>query len=234
VQLLLIRHGESVNNLVYRDSGGELDGLVADPQLTDLGQRQAAKLAAFFAAGRLPLPTVLYSSLMRRAVETAAPLADVLDMPVQGWIDLHEVAVDSDGPAGATQPDPGLPASQLKQLCPSLVVPEGADEAGWYHADFETPLVAWQRAQRVAQAIMLGPYDEDAVVAVVAHGWFCQYLLRSFTVHPPYEDGWLQSWWRMYNTSTILLEYPGHFPGEAADVQWVNRFDHLDDDELTV
>jgi 2,3-bisphosphoglycerate-dependent phosphoglycerate mutase len=234
VQLLLIRHGESVNNLVYQDPERNSSSLVADPQLTPLGQRQADKLANFFAAGRLPRPTVLYSSLMRRAVQTAAPLAAALDMSVQGWIDLHEVAVDGDGPVGAERPDSGLPASQLRRLCPALIVPEGVDESGWYHGEFETPLAGWQRALRVVQTIRSSPLGDDDVVAIVGHGWFCQYLLRSFTVHPPYEDGWLQSWWRMNNTATILLEHPGHFPGEAADVQWVNRFDHLDEDELTV
>jgi 2,3-bisphosphoglycerate-dependent phosphoglycerate mutase len=234
VQLLLIRHGESVNNLIYRGSGGGANELVADPQLTPLGQRQAAKLAGFFAAGRLPRPTVLYSSLMRRAVETSKPLAETLKMPVHGWIDLHEVAVDGDGPVGAERPNPGLPASELRRLCPGFVVPDGADESGWYHGEFEAPLAAWQRAWNVARIIRERHPGSDEVVAVVAHGWFCQYVLRAFAIHPPYENGWLQSWWRMYNTATILLEHPGHFPGEAADVQWVNRFDHLDDSELTV
>lgn len=69
MELLLIRHA-----LPERiDSSG--DGAPVDPPLTDEGRRQAAALAAWLdAVGERP--DAVYTSPMRRAVETAAPLCE--------------------------------------------------------------------------------------------------------------------------------------------------------------
>ncbi|MDR0436165.1 MAG: histidine phosphatase family protein [Propionibacteriaceae bacterium] len=234
MRLLLIRHGESENNGIYRDSGGDLSQLVADPGLTPLGQRQAEKLAAFFAVSDLPRPDVLYTSLMKRAVATAAPIAAALDLAAIGRLDLHEVAVAGDGPLNATAPAAGQPASALRQLNPHLVVPDGATEQGWYTGPFETPAVAWERAERFTEWLLATYHGTDNCIGLVGHGWFHQLILRALVLHPPLPDGMLQSWFRMYNTATISLVLPGHFADEVADVHWVNRFDHLEPDELTV
>jgi probable phosphoglycerate mutase len=65
MQLLLIRHARPV-----RAVGG--DG-PADPALSPLGQRQAAALARWLAGEVID---AVYTSPLRRAVETAAPLAE--------------------------------------------------------------------------------------------------------------------------------------------------------------
>ncbi|MEH1166817.1 histidine phosphatase family protein [Micromonospora sp. CPCC 205539] len=71
-RLVFVRHGESVH---------QVEGFVGGPHgcrgLTDLGRDQARKLAGRlavrFAADR---PEAVYSSVLRRAVETAQPIAD--------------------------------------------------------------------------------------------------------------------------------------------------------------
>jgi 2,3-bisphosphoglycerate-dependent phosphoglycerate mutase len=67
VELILVRHGLPVR---IDDADGP-----ADPALSDDGRAQAVRLADWL--GREPIDAV-YVSPMRRAVETAAPLADAL------------------------------------------------------------------------------------------------------------------------------------------------------------
>jgi probable phosphoglycerate mutase len=72
MELLLIRHARPL-----RAHGG--DG-PADPALSPLGQRQAGALADWLAAEPLD---AIYSSPLRRARETAAPLATRLGLEVR-------------------------------------------------------------------------------------------------------------------------------------------------------
>jgi probable phosphoglycerate mutase len=71
VQLVLVRH--ALPHRIQLD-GGQADA-TADPELTELGHRQAASLVDALAAE--PIAGV-YSSTMARAVQTLAPLAAAL------------------------------------------------------------------------------------------------------------------------------------------------------------
>src|SRR5215213_2607143 len=71
MDLLLIRHA-----LPVRIDGG--DG-PADPELSDDGWQQAGALAAWLADDEID---VMVASPLRRAQETAEPLATLLDLPV--------------------------------------------------------------------------------------------------------------------------------------------------------
>lgn len=72
-RLVLLRHGEAEGNRELRYLGS------TDAPLTSHGREQAAQLAG--AAARLR-PSVIYSSPLRRARETAQTLADTLGLPV--------------------------------------------------------------------------------------------------------------------------------------------------------
>jgi probable phosphoglycerate mutase len=74
VELVLVRHA-----LPVRVDEGDVDG-PADPHLAPVGLAQAEALAAWLADE--PFDAV-WSSPMRRARETAAPLADRLGLPVR-------------------------------------------------------------------------------------------------------------------------------------------------------
>jgi probable phosphoglycerate mutase len=71
VELLLVRHGlpERV----------ETTGAAADPPLSDVGRAQALRLADYLATEDI---AAIYSSPLRRAGETVAPLAERLQLPV--------------------------------------------------------------------------------------------------------------------------------------------------------
>ncbi len=84
MHLFLIRHGQSFVNLKDWTDGN------LDAGLTDLGQRQAAALAAWL-PGHLPQIDGLYASTMRRARETAQPLATAYGVEIH-WDDrLREI-----------------------------------------------------------------------------------------------------------------------------------------------
>ena len=74
MELLLIRHA-----LPVRVDEGHPDDGPADPELAPRGVEQAAALAAWLAEERVD---AIWSSPMRRARETAAPLSDRLGLPV--------------------------------------------------------------------------------------------------------------------------------------------------------
>lgn len=71
MELLLIRHALPVRR--------ELDEGVADPELSEAGHAQARHLAEYLAPERLD---AVYASPLRRAQQTAAPLATALGLPV--------------------------------------------------------------------------------------------------------------------------------------------------------
>lgn len=80
-ELLLIRHGRSADVVPGSDEA-------ADPPLHDLGRAQAAALADRLAAVDID---AVYSSHLRRAYETALPIATPRGLPVEVRTDLEEV-----------------------------------------------------------------------------------------------------------------------------------------------
>ncbi len=84
MRLILIRHGETESNRKHLTLGRE------DVPLNDRGRRQAATLVS--ALGTVPA-TAIYASPLRRAVETALPLAGALGLEVQTDDGLTEMDV---------------------------------------------------------------------------------------------------------------------------------------------
>lgn len=84
-ELILVRHGEP-------DYDREPNGHAAwDPPLTDAGVEQAERLADRLA--RLPVDAV-YGSTMRRAIDTALPVARRQGLELQYEDDLREITFD--------------------------------------------------------------------------------------------------------------------------------------------
>jgi probable phosphomutase (TIGR03848 family) len=80
--ILLIRHGE--NSFVGKRLAGRLPGV----HLNENGIKQAQAIAALLKEAPI---TAIYSSPLERAMETAQPLAEALNMPVQPCDGLLEV-----------------------------------------------------------------------------------------------------------------------------------------------
>lgn len=76
--MILIRHGQSEFNLHF--SATKRDPGIEDPKLTDLGQKQAEAAAQTLAGAGI---SRIIASPYTRALQTAAPTAALLDLPVR-------------------------------------------------------------------------------------------------------------------------------------------------------
>lgn len=177
MRFVVIRHAQSANNLLYAETGDTV-GRHHDPELTDLGHVQSARLAQAVAEGVLPWEiTHLHTSLMTRAVQTAAPLADALDLPLLGHLDAYETAgVFIEDEEGVRTSHPGATAEALLGLTPRLVMPDGANPDGWYTQPYAFDHEA--NAQRALGLVtgLRDRHDGDDVVALLTHGAFFQHL----------------------------------------------------------
>lgn len=231
MRLLLIRHAQSTNNLLYATTG-ETQGRHADPPLTPLGHEQARALAEFARQdATFGTVTRLYCSLTTRAVQTATPLAQALGLGVQGLADAYETGgLFMRDEAGVASGVSGRTHAELLTENPALLWPSDLDPAlawagGFEQADDHPTFMA--RAGRVL-ALLRGAHGEEDTVALVSHGHFSQFMLRTLLGHGA-------AYFRLYNTSTTLLTLPA--PDAPEDwgplVEWVNRFDHLTPEQVS-
>lgn len=183
-RLLLVRHAESANNDAHSSLLAELGpdhpelqarseaARVSDPELTERGREQAARLATALAERTSGERVLLTSSPMRRALRTAAPAAGALAIErSRFWChaELYEVGGCY---VGATV-YPGATAAELEDEFPMTCRAFG--DAGWF-AGRERPehgVEAGRRVERVVRwmeatlAASDGGFD---TAIVVAHG----------------------------------------------------------------
>jgi len=143
MDLILIRHGLPVTER-------RTDGSAADPGLSELGQRQARLLGALLSAEPID---AIYSSPMRRALQTAQPLSKQLGLEVALDDDLKEYDAGSDTYVPAEELERGDP-QELKAAVERL----RAFDAG----DFQKTVVA--AIERIVAA------NRGRTVAVTCHG----------------------------------------------------------------
>ena len=139
MELLLIRHA-----LPVRVDEGAVDG-PADPELSESGQAQARALADWLVGERVD---AVWSSPMRRALETATPVAARLDLPIT----VHEGLAEYDRHA-----DSYIPIEELK----------AAKDPRWYEMP-ERPEEFVGEVVDAMEAVVAGHPRQR--VAVVCHG----------------------------------------------------------------
>lgn len=177
--VFLARHAETAAPFVFH-------GAESDVGLSDLGRRQAEAAAGWFAGQRL---TAVVSSAMRRAVDTAAPVAAACGVPHLIEPDLHERRVGILG-GQAFDLQQGLWADTVARWTAGDVAftTPGAES----FADLQARLLpAWER---VCAAHTGGR------VLVVAHGVVCKTLLLCLL------DGWdVSGWTRLGRVSNLCV-----------------------------
>jgi probable phosphoglycerate mutase len=140
-RLLLARHGESEWNAIGRWQGW------ADPELTDLGRRQAAAAAA--AVGALD---AIVASDLRRAHETASIIA--------GALGIGPVIVDAALRERDAGPWTGLTRAEIERDFPGFLAdgrrPEGYEDDDAVVARVVPALVALERAGEAVLVITHG------------------------------------------------------------------------------
>lgn len=246
MQLYFIRHGQSENNLLWARTGSS-EGRVADPALTEVGRRQAALVAAFLARARsrdvsrlgegtvdwdlqntygFPI-THCYCSLMERAVETGHAIAEALDLPLLGWIEIHETGgmYIRDAETGEALARPGRVRSYLEEHYPRIVLPEAATEEGWWNRPLEPDEARQPRADAVVRELLEKHGGTNDGVVFVSHGGFYNHLLRAILGLDISDDRWFAA----NNTSITRID----FRGDARVVAYQNRVDFLTPDLIT-
>ena len=146
--ILLARHGETDWNAVGRWQGH------TDRALTDLGRRQAAELAERLANVEID---AIYSSDLLRAIETAAPVAKQLGLPLRTLAELREVDVGTWA---------GLTRDEVAERFPDGFRRWSEWETGW--DDGETYDELGERV--VAAVLRLAGEHEGERILVVSHG----------------------------------------------------------------
>jgi 2,3-bisphosphoglycerate-dependent phosphoglycerate mutase len=155
-RLWLVRHGESTWNAT-----GLVQGHL-DPGLTSAGREEAARCASLLAAERRP--GALYSSDLRRALETASVIGEALRTPIEVDPALRERSL-GDAEGGSSR-DLGRDRSGITG---GRVVDADAAPIGG-----ESLRQLYERAARCAQRI-LSLHAGDVVV--VCHGGVVRVLL---------------------------------------------------------
>ena len=122
MELYLIRHGQSTNN--------RGDARIPETPLTEIGKQQADR------AGRTLRDlgiTRLYCSAMLRAVQTAAIVGEHLELAPHVFVGIHEWGgIWEDRDDSGMIPLPGMTRSQLRDICPSVVLPNDVTDEGWW------------------------------------------------------------------------------------------------------
>ncbi len=151
--MILLRHGESEFNRHF--SATKRDPGIRDPALTERGRGQAEAAAAALAG--LSIARIVVSPY-RRALETAAPLAASLDVPVTVRTLVRE--------RFAFTCDIGSPRSALERSWPGhdfSALPEV-----WWPAETESEAEVNHRAARFRAEVAAAP---DAQACLVITHW---------------------------------------------------------------
>lgn len=246
MELYFIRHGQSENNANWNKPEYEEN---PDPALTELGKEQARLLAEFLKKHQTITDdkvwniqnrygfglTHIYTSLMERAVLTAAPIAQALEIPLIAWKEIHEEG----GIYGRNKESrvinlPGRPRSFFAQNFPTLTLPEEFDETGWWNRPFESEEERQPRADQVLAELIARHRGQEGQpehrVAFVTHGGFFMRLVCAML-----KLTWRQaalgmrSWFILNNCSLSRFD----IRGDEINLAYLNRTDFLPDDLIT-
>jgi 2,3-bisphosphoglycerate-dependent phosphoglycerate mutase len=229
MRMYFIRHAQSENNLLWEMNHASA-GRHEDPGITPLGMEQAKLLGAYLrdadqefpknwdADGRVGFEiTHLYTSLMRRTLQTATAVSEALGLEMIGRRDLHEcggIYLDNEE-TGEREGLPGPTLAALKAEFPALVLPEGDLHTGWWNRSFEERHERFPRARGVIQAMIEKHGGTNDNVALVTHGAFHNALMTVLLGLPEEHTIWIS----MYNTAITSID----IREDSIGINYVNR-----------
>jgi 2,3-bisphosphoglycerate-dependent phosphoglycerate mutase len=239
MRLYLIRHGQSVNNLLWTETQSD-KGRSHDPELTSKGHAQARCVAEFLRdelGTRLPLtglyndaahPKLLYTSLMTRAVQTGHIIARALNVPLVALSDAFETGglYDKVEETGERQGVPGPNRAHFELHYPGIALPEDLGEEGWYNRAAEPKEERYERARRVWNELLNRHGTTDDVIGLVTHGDFYNHLLTSILQAPEKN----KIWFTLNNCAISRIDVTEH----GIALIYLNRFEFLPPDLLTL
>ena len=241
MQLYFIRHAQSSNNLLWEQTKAS-DGRSMDPELTEKGWQQVHRLAMFLLENQALTPTAthnsqngygfglthLYTSLMVRAVATGSYVARALDMPLYGWVDLHEEGgvYLHDPESGERVGQSGKDQAYFSTHHPELILPDGIAQDGWWNRPYENPEQSQERVIRFHNQLLLRHGNSADHVAVFSHGGFYNSYLRYLLGIQGESD---HLWFVLNNTAITRID----FRGDETIVVYLNRADFLPADLIS-
>lgn len=241
MQLYFIRHAQSTNNHLWEQTKTS-NGRSMDPELTEKGWRQARQLAKHLAKYQLPRLnetnntqnkfgyglTHLYTSLMVRAVATGCQVARALNMPLRGWVDLHEEGgiYMSDPDSGGRLGYPGKNQAYFAEHYPELLLEDGLARDGWWNRPYEAQEEVPTRVRRFYNELIDKHGDTNDRVAVFSHGGFFNAFMHHILGVPSSTEN---TWFVMNNTAITRIDFNA---GEII-VAYMNRVDFLPADMIT-
>lgn len=233
MELIFIRHGQSANNVLKDVSLRD-----KDPELTELGHRQAERVAEFLAAGGhkewpehlegQPFFDRLYCSPMLRAMQTVDPIGRALGIDPEVWVDIHEMGgiyLDHGEERGVIAYS-GQTRGEMSEKFPGYRLPEEVEEDGWWKGNGMESFAAGQgRAIGVASALK-EKADGDERICLVTHGGFMSCLLQALGRQLPAEGYYYEH----ANTAITHLRLSAD---GGVTLLFSNRVDHLTEAELS-
>jgi broad specificity phosphatase PhoE len=224
MDVLLIRHGESANNVLWAgDRAAFYAARSDDPPLTPLGVRQAQAVADHLAATGERIDRLIASPMLR-AIQTAQPIARALGLPVEIWVEVHEhggMYVGNPETGEGFETRSGLSRAELTELLPDAVLPDHLGHEGWWTGGHEDERVCAVRTGGVlARLVDEAGRAADDRVAIVTHGAFADGLLAAAAGAPPGRVEFHHD-----NTGRTLLRFR---PDGRVSIRYVNRTGHLE------
>ena len=172
--------------------------------------------------------THLYTSLMIRSILTGTYVAQESELPLRGWVDIHEtggIYLD-DEITGLPQGLPGQTREYLSRRFAHLVLPNGMRPDGWWNRGFETDLERPERGRRVLLELLARHGGTNDRVALISHGAFYNHLMRAI-----FGGDTGRTWWMMNNTGITRVDFSND--GERTMLIYHNRTDHLPERLIT-
>lgn len=223
MHLYFIRHGQSYVNLKDWENGN------VDEGLTELGQRQAAALAAW-APGGLPTIDALYASTMRRASETAQALADACNCEIRYDDRLREIG--NNRLDHSPWPNDALPKEYADYWASErpFATTTPTMEGGESYMHFRTRVGSFveELVYQYTDQIIHEPTDgsdakQEKVIVAVCHGGVIESAFdHIFNVGP-----WRRCEVWDHNTGVSHFQYVDHPSRETWRLHYHNRIDHL-------
>ena len=209
MNIVIIRHGESVNNLP------DPSGHMTDPVLTGLGLAQARLLGERCAGMQID---ALISSPLARALQTVNEISLRREnQPVQILHELVEIGTDYTM----------LAHREALKLCPAALPYEAApgpeDYGDAWGLEVRDPYYTLSRAYRVISRVRQ-TFPADSTVLLLGHGAFNQRLIAA-ALRFPFPPDFIFS---QQNTGVSVINYrPGEHGREVTSLVMMNDTSHL-------
>ncbi len=165
--------------------------------------------------------THVYASLMVRAMDTASAIAKALNLTPMVWEGVHEGGGIwfEDEVTGERTGLPGGNRAFFEARYPNFILPDRLNGAGWWNRPFEPRSEHLVRAKCFLETLQERHGGTEDRVAVVSHGAFYNYMLKTLLNIPDL----LPIWFAFNNAAITRVD----FGADEVRLAYQNRVDFL-------